>query len=434
MLRAAIPLQFGSFVLLALAATETSHAQTFGPDFAADYSFVDLGGPPGVPTPLGGVNFKLGDLNTLLIGGAANSTSGAIYELPVTRDAQGHIVGYVGGSSLFSTAPNIDGGLAYGPGDVLFFTEFPLNKVGQIKVGSTSPDREDDLTGPGVCSSLGALTFVPPGFPGAGRLKLASFDCNQWYDAQVTSDGVGTFDIINITNTGAVTGGPEGMVYIDAANPGFTVDSILLAEWSAGQVGAYDIDANGDPVLSTRRDFMLGLSGAEGAVIDPLTGDFIFSTFGGGDRILVVTGFDAPTVYCSGKTNSLGCVPTIGATGSPTLTGADDFVVSSLNNVNGTFGILMWGTAPANNPMWGGTLCITSQSLVFPVLKSGGSGAPTGFDCSGAFSLPLTQSWLAGTGLSPGDPLFVQFIGRDPGFPTPNAIALSDALTFTIKP
>lgn len=39
---------------------------------------------------------------------------------------------------------------------------------------------------------------------------------------------------------------------------------------------------------------MTGLSGAEGAAIDPLTGDFLFSTFGGGDRVIVVRGFAAP--------------------------------------------------------------------------------------------------------------------------------------------
>jgi hypothetical protein len=51
----------------------------------------------------------------------------------------------------------------------------------------------------------------------------------------------------------------------------------LLSEFSAGEIGAYDIDANRDPILATRRDFLTGLTGAEGAVIDPLTGDFLFS-------------------------------------------------------------------------------------------------------------------------------------------------------------
>ena len=33
--------------------------------------------------------------------------------------------------------------------------------------------------------------------------------------------------------------------------------------------------------------FITGLNGAEGAQIDPLTGDFLFSTFGANDRIAV---------------------------------------------------------------------------------------------------------------------------------------------------
>lgn len=40
--------------------------------------------------------------------------------------------------------------------------------------------------------------------------------------------------------------------------------------------------------------FLSNLTGAEGAAIDPVTGDFMFSTFGGGSRVVVVSGFAAP--------------------------------------------------------------------------------------------------------------------------------------------
>ena len=36
------------------------------------------------------------------------------------------------------------------------------------------------------------------------------------------------------------------------------------------------------------------MNGAEGAFIDPVTGDFLFSTFGGGDRVVSIQGFSAP--------------------------------------------------------------------------------------------------------------------------------------------
>jgi hypothetical protein len=69
---------------------------------------------------------------------------------------------------------------------------------------------------------------------------------------------------------------------------------MLVSEYSAGQVAAYAVDAHGDPIVSTRRTFIADLSGADGAYIDPVTGDFLFSTFGNGDRVVVVSGFAKP--------------------------------------------------------------------------------------------------------------------------------------------
>jgi hypothetical protein len=46
--------------------------------------------------------------------------------------------------------------------------------------------------------------------------------------------------------------------------------------------------------VGTRTDFITGLSGAEGAFIDPVTGDFLFSTFGGGNSVIRVSGFAVP--------------------------------------------------------------------------------------------------------------------------------------------
>ena len=74
----------------------------------------------------------------------------------------------------------------------------------------------------------------------------------------------------------------------------FTNPSMIVSEYSAGMVSTYEVDSNGDPVESSRRTFMSGLTGAEGAVIDPVTGDFLFSTFGGGSRVIVVSGFAVP--------------------------------------------------------------------------------------------------------------------------------------------
>lgn len=62
----------------------------------------------------------------------------------------------------------------------------------------------------------------------------------------------------------------------------------------SARLSVFRPDANSDPILTSRRDFLTGLEGAEGATLDPLTGDFLFSTYGGGDRLVLVSGFTEP--------------------------------------------------------------------------------------------------------------------------------------------
>jgi hypothetical protein len=276
---------------LAAHATAAPCSVTFGLDFAS-YVCNSLGSPGDVPPNLGGITFL--DSDTLLVGGAANAPNGEIRQVDVVRDINGHITGFAGPSTAFASAPQIDGGLAFGPGGVLFATGYPTNELLQFAPGSTTPDRTDSLA-PDVTGSVGTLTFVPSGFPGAGQLKIASYSTSTWYTLDLTPDGSGTFDLGPTSLPTAIQGGPEGIVYIGAGNPGFLLDSVLVSEYSSNAVGAYDIDSNGDPILLSRRDFLTGLSGAEGAVIDPVTGDFLFSTFGGSNQILVIQGFLAPS-------------------------------------------------------------------------------------------------------------------------------------------
>lgn len=278
-----------------------AHGLTLGPDFSANYTVVDLGSVPSLPAPAGGLTFL--DADTLLIGGSANNASGSLYTIDVVRDGTSNsITGFSGTATRFGTAIGEynDGGVVFGPGGVLFTSRWPVNALGQTKPGSTDEDKVIDLAALGVAASHAAINFVPAGFGGAGSVKLVSWSGGQWYSAALSPDGNGTFDLVGVTqvdldpNAGGiqnVPGGPEGFVYIPAGNPAFTVDSMLISEYSAGAVGAYEVSANGDPLVATRRVFLSGLTGAEGAVIDPLTGDFLFSTFGGGDRVVRVSGF-----------------------------------------------------------------------------------------------------------------------------------------------
>jgi hypothetical protein len=269
-------------------------AFTVDPFYAGSYTAFDLGAVPGVPPLYGPVLLKAGDPNTLLIGGNANDALGALYAIGLTRGAGNHITGFSGVASFFAEAAYNDGGGQYGPGGVLFLPRWPVNQLGQTKPGSIITDKIVDMAALGVAPSAAALAFVPGGMPGAGQLKLLSWEGGEWYTLALAPDGSGTYDITSATPSVTLGGGPEGIAYVPPGSPLFSVPSVLIAEFSAGKVATYEVDANGDPIIATRKDFLTDLVGAEGAFIDPLTGDFLFSTYGGGDHFVVVQGFVPP--------------------------------------------------------------------------------------------------------------------------------------------
>ena len=104
----------------------------------------------------------------------------------------------------------------------------------------------------------------------------------------------------------------------------------------------------------------------------------------------------------------------------------------SWEDLGGQFGLLVVGTAAAEAPFQGGTLCVApAVARVAPRLSGGNPG---GVDCSGALRVDVNA--LLGTGALPGvaagDELFVQWWYRDPGDAT--GYGLSDALRFFVCP
>ncbi|MGH7130609.1 MAG: GC-type dockerin domain-anchored protein [Phycisphaerales bacterium] len=284
--------------IAAVVVAAQAFGQTVDPFYAANYSIADLGPPPGVPPALGGITFLRNDPNTVLIGGGANGGGGTVYRIGVVRDAQQQITGWVGTAEVFSTAPWIDGGLCYNLDGVLFFAAYPTNQIGYIQPGGTTPARTFDLnTTPGntVGSSTGTVQFIPPGFRGAGSLIVGSYNGGGWDKITLLNDGplhyaIGGF--IEGPASSQTNGGPEGIVYIPTSNVLFSDNQyVLISEYGFGFVRSYAIDNDGFPIADTRRDFITGLGGVEGATLDPITGQFMFSTFGGGNRVIVVRGF-----------------------------------------------------------------------------------------------------------------------------------------------
>src|SRR5690606_450311 len=186
-----------SAALLALVAASPAGAQTVQGDFADAYTIRNLGSPENVPGSLGGLTFL--DFNTLLIGGAANTQNAKIYRVGVVRDADNHVIAFDGPATEYATAQGvsggIDGGLQFHPDSgVLFYTSYSDNRLGQIKPGSSGPDKLIDLSSFGVTGSVGALAFVPTGFEGEGDLIVASYSTSNWYRLGLAEAADGTYD------------------------------------------------------------------------------------------------------------------------------------------------------------------------------------------------------------------------------------------------
>ena len=140
---------------------------------------------------------------------------------------------------------------------------------------------------------------------------------------------------------------------------------------------------------------------------------------------------DEVLAYCSPKPNSLGCLAVVGANGTPTTGGADDFVVTASNVLNQKAGIFFFGLAPKAAPFSGGTMCVQGPLRRSAPLDSGGS---SGQNCTGSYSYPLTHAYMATQGLTPGTAVFGQFWSRDPLHPDNSTVGLTGGVSFVIAP
>ncbi len=288
---AAVPAAF-----LVCLSTFSGPAQTLGPDFSSIYSVRDVGAAGDVPSAYGAVVFKAGDPETLLVAGSMGDLAAKIYQVKVTRDAQKHITGFAATASFFADATGvnsgwgIDGGMDYAPNGVLFYTSTHEGGISQIKPGSTAPGKQVLMSDLGMDGGGGGLLFVPAGFPGAGRLKLSGAASSSWYDTTVTADGGGTYDIAPVGNYIEIVNYGQGLAYVQAGKPAFAKSSVLIASMQNDRIVAYEVDANGDPVASTLRDFLTDYYLVTGITVDPITGDFLAATSDGNSPHIVLIG------------------------------------------------------------------------------------------------------------------------------------------------
>lgn len=142
----------------------------------------------------------------------------------------------------------------------------------------------------------------------------------------------------------------------------------------------------------------------------------------------------AATGYCSGKLNSLGCVPFLTYEGAPSATASEPFRLTARDVVAGQNGLLLYGlTGKASLPFHNGTLCVKApvvRLLPLKTAKGGGGGA-----CPGRFQTDFNKRVQSGADprLSVGATVHAQWLYRDPGVDAFND-GLTDGMRFVIQP
>jgi hypothetical protein len=266
------------------------------------YTVYDLGPVPGVPNALGGTVVRATDHDKLLVAGASESANGAIYEIGVQRSSCGHIIGFVGTATPVATTPHVDANLVYANSSLLLYTEWPQYTMSQLSGTSTVADRRSDLRTMGMPdtgdSGPGGLGIVPPTLAAAGELRVVTWPGGRWFHVATAPDG-NLLSVSSITQTATLPNEPGGFAYVPAGSPGFTTQSLIVAEWrfdsTMDRVAVYDVDAMGDPIVTTRREFFQEFPRPWGAYFEPVTGDYLFLSWGtGDDHVYIVQGFVPP--------------------------------------------------------------------------------------------------------------------------------------------
>lgn len=272
-------------LILSVLAISPAYCVEMGQTFSSLYSITNLGSVQGVPPPYSSLLFQAGNPNVILLGGDSTFTTGQIYTVSVTRDVASQHVSRLGTPTPYVRAPNIDGGLIYAPNGDILFTQYPINQIAEITPNNSSPAKivpapfGMPALGTAKSESTGSLQIVPAGFTGAGNLVMDSVDTSEFCAASLSPDSSGTYNIGACVATVTGSGKTEGVIYVPAGTPGFTGETMLVAEFGGGQVVAYSVDSNGLPVLASAQIFISGIHGVQGATIDPTTGDFFFSTY-----------------------------------------------------------------------------------------------------------------------------------------------------------
>ena len=269
------------------------------PEFSGAYAGFVLGQVPGFPPSriLGGIAVAEDDAGTLLVAGDAETANGGLFQIGIVRGECGHIIAYDGEATLVTKAEYISHILVLSGGPILY-SEWESNFLTQLVEGINTPLRTDlgELTPP-VPKSVAGFGLVPPGLAAAGELRVLSWNTGDWYHVVRQSKG-DSFDFSDPTYISSLPDKSGGVAYVPAGSPGFAEPHVVITrpEEPEEHVVVYRVDAQGDPLLGSRKVLLDQLPLASNAYFDRVTGDLLLSTLEAkeGDRIYIVQGFAEP--------------------------------------------------------------------------------------------------------------------------------------------
>lgn len=305
------------------------------------------------------------------------------------------------------------------------FGRAPLEGFGAALCGTDDVDndgRGDLAVGAVFAASLGAVR---------GRVDVHSGVDGSLLWSREGSGELGQYGF-------ALAGGRD----LDGDGRGDVVAGAIFDGGWRGRVTVHS-GANGQAVRQWIGDGVSDRFGWSVAVIEDLDGDRLPEVLVGAPRQDLGTGDEgtarvfsvsegcAAFNYCEAKASSADCLPAIGSTGSPSLSGPGDLQLHARELPAGSIGLFVFSRSPAGLPAGFGTLCVLPPlERSAPAATGGAALGP----CAGRLELSLPPTTLAALGWQPGELLHAQAWCRDPQHPDGTGMVLSDALGVLLCP